>query len=101
MSTEPEVLHELIRLRVREQCIAQDLSEAVQIFYSVLLWASRQPESEFRHCALAFIRSKFLQMPQENRLGQMLSGVPYCTEVDSALWLSMCGTDISSSVRAG
>jgi hypothetical protein len=71
MGAESDLLTELTRLRIREQCLAQDLSEAVHLFYSVLLWISRQPESERRRCTLAFIRAKFHQMPQASRLGQM------------------------------
>lgn len=71
MGAEPDVLAQLIRLRVREQCVQQDLSEVVHLFYSVLLWISGQTESDFRRCTLAFIGAKFKQTPQASPLGQM------------------------------
>jgi hypothetical protein len=64
-------LLEHIELRVREQCLANDLSEAVHLFYATLLWIARQPESDFRRSALAFMEAKVFQMPQASRLGQM------------------------------
>jgi hypothetical protein len=51
--------------------LASDLSEAVHLFYGLLLWVATQPESDCRRGTLAFIRTKFHQMPQASRLGQM------------------------------
>jgi hypothetical protein len=62
---------ELIQLRLREQRLVHDLSEAVHLFYCVLFWIAKQPESDFRQSALVLISAKFHQMPHASRLGQM------------------------------
>jgi hypothetical protein len=71
MEAKLDGLGELIQLRVREQSLTRDLSDATHLFYSTLLWTSRQPESNFRRYALGFMKAKFFQMPQASRLGQM------------------------------
>jgi hypothetical protein len=71
MSAEPEVLRELIQLRVHEQHLAHNLTEAVHLFYCTLFWVATQPESDFKRSTLAFIRVKFHQMPQASGLGRM------------------------------
>jgi hypothetical protein len=71
MNSNCDGLRELIQLRVREQSLARDLSDAIQLFYGLLLLIATQPESDFRRSILAFIRSKFYEMPQASRLGQM------------------------------
>lgn len=70
MADDRNGLAELIRLRVRAQDLAHDLSEATHLFYCVLFWVARQPESDFRLRTLALIKAKFHQMPQASRLGQ-------------------------------
>ena len=71
MTPELDVLGEFIQLRVREQNLAQDVSEATHLFYCVLLWIATCPESDFKRRALAFMKAKVFQMPQASRLGQM------------------------------
>ena len=71
MTPELDALGEFIQLRVREQILAQDLSEATHLFYCTLLWIATRPESDFRQNALSFMKAKVFQMPQASRLGQM------------------------------
>ena len=71
MNADSEGLRELIRLRVREQELANDLSEATHLFYVTLFWIVTRPESDLKRSTLRFIRAKFHQMPQASRLGQM------------------------------
>ena len=72
MAGDGEMLCELITLRVRAEVLEQDLSEAIHLLYSSLLWIAQFPESEFRQRTLAFQRAKIFQLPQGSRLGQEL-----------------------------
>ena len=64
-------MSELIELRVHEQRLVPDLSEAVHLFNCTLFWVATLPETDFKRSTLAFVRAKFYQMPQASRLGQM------------------------------
>jgi hypothetical protein len=75
MTGDRDGLTELISIRVREEHLTHNLSEAVYLLHCVLLWIAIQPESEARSCALALIRAKFHQMPQGSALGQMITNV--------------------------
>lgn len=75
MTGDRDGLAELISLRVREEHLTHNLSEAIYLLHCVLLWIAMQPESDARSCTLALIRAKFHQMPQGGALGQMIINV--------------------------
>jgi len=71
MENNSDVLHELVQVRIRELHLTNDLADVTHLFYSTLLCISAQADSDFRRQTLGLIRSKFFQMPQGSRLGQM------------------------------
>ena len=72
MSEHDQVVFKLCRLRVQNEYLEQDLSEALHLFYTTLIWifATAPPEQSGRLRNL--IHAKILQLPQASRLGQRL-----------------------------
>jgi hypothetical protein len=62
----------LINLRVRVELLEQDLSQALHLFYCLLVWIATSPGSEFKQQTLGLLAAKFLQMPQGSRFGRTL-----------------------------
>jgi hypothetical protein len=66
-----ESLLTLSQLRVHEEYIIHDSSEATYLFYSILYWVATRPESELKRSTLTLVSAKFLQMSQASHLGKM------------------------------
>jgi hypothetical protein len=66
-----EPLFELIGLHARAESLEQDLSDALHLLYSMLVWLSAAADSDFQR-AIAMFRAKIFQMPQGFRVGQQL-----------------------------
>lgn len=72
MGDESKAVSELISLRVRVAVLEQDLSQALHLLYSYLVWITTSPESTFKQQTLGLLRAKFLQLPQGFSLGRAL-----------------------------